>query len=53
MFMTASFLLDIISHFKSGNTTSASALKDSLFISSSPEILFFGLNVRHYKFECT
>ena len=43
MFTTAFFLLGIISHFKSGNTASASALKDSLFISSSPEFCgFFG-----------
>lgn len=41
MFTTAFFLLGIIFHFKSGNTTSASALKDSLFISSSPEVFFF------------
>lgn len=54
MFTTAFFLLGIIFHFKSGNTTSASALKDSLFISSSPEVFFFFFfNVRHYKFECT
>ena len=41
MFTTAFFLLGIIFRFKSGNTTSASALKDSLFISSSPEVFFF------------
>ena len=41
MFPTAFFLLGIIFHFKSGNTTSASALKDSLFISSSPAVFFF------------
>lgn len=35
------FLLDIISYFKSENATSASALKDFLFISSSPKIFFF------------
>lgn len=42
MYMTASFLLAIIFYVKSGNATSAAALKDSLFISSSPEIFFFG-----------
>lgn len=39
--MYGSFLLlDIITYFKSGNTTSAAALKDSLFISSPPKVFW-------------